>query len=186
MDDSAIIDLYWARDERALEHTNLKYGKLCRTVAFNILHSMEDAEECVNDTWMRAWNAMPPNRPSVLSAFLSRITRNLALDTYKAAKADKRGGGQLPVALDELGDCVAGLHNIEQEMAYRDLVSLLDGFLRQLPEKECCIFLRRYWYADSTKDIARRYGMPEGSVKSQLSRTRQKLKKMLEQEGVAV
>ena len=186
MDDSAIIDLYWARDERALEQTDLKYGKLCRTIAFNILHSQEDTEECVNDTWLRAWNAMPPNRPSVLSAFLSRITRNLALDTYKATKAEKRGGGQLPVALDELGDCVAGLYNVEQEMAYRDLVALLDGFLRQLPEKECCIFLRRYWYADSTKDIARRYGMPEGSVKSQLSRTRQKLKKMLEQEGVAV
>ena len=186
MDDSAIIDLYWARDERALELTDLKYGKLCRTVAFNILHNQEDTEECVNDTWLRAWNAMPPNRPSVLSAFLSRITRNLALDTYKAAKADKRGGGQLPVALDELGDCIAGMQSVEHEIAYRDLVSMLDGFLRRLPEKECCIFLRRYWYADSTKDIARRYGMPEGSVKSQLSRTRQKLKKILEQEGVAV
>lgn len=186
MDDSAIIDLYWARDEKALEQTDLKYGKLCRTVAFNILRNREDTEECVNDTYLRAWNAMPPNRPGVLSAFLSRITRNLALDTYKAYKADKRGGGQLPIALDELGDCISGAQSIENEMAYRDLVVLLDGFLRQLPEKECCIFLRRYWYVDSTKEIAKRYGMPEGSVKSQLSRTRQKLKKMLEQEGIAV
>ena len=145
MDDSAIIDLYWARDEKALEQTDLKYGKLCRTVAYNILRSREDTEECVNDTWLRAWNAMPPNRPGVLSAFLSRITRNLALDTYKASKANKRGGGQLPIALDELGDCISGLQGVEQEMAYRDLVALLDDFLRRLPEKECCIFLRRYW-----------------------------------------
>ena len=186
MDDSAIIDLYWARDEQALAQTNLKYGKLCRNVAFNILRNMEDTEECVNDTWLRAWNAMPPSRPGVLSAFLSRITRNLALDTYKASKADKRGGGQLPVALEELGDCIAGMQSVEQEMAYRELTKVLDGFLRQLPEKECCIFLRRYWYVDSTKEIAVRYGMPEGSVKSQLSRTRQKLKKMLEQEGIPV
>jgi len=186
MEDSAIIDLYWARDEQALLQTDLKYGKLCRNVAFNILRNQEDTEECVNDTWLRAWNAMPPNRPGVLSAFLSRITRNLALDTYKASKADKRGGGQMPVALEELGDCIAGLQSVENEMSYRELTKLLDGFLRQLPEKECCIFLRRYWYVDSTKDIAKRYGMPEGSVKSQLSRTRQKLKKILEQEGIAV
>lgn len=92
----------------------------------------------------------------------------------------------MAAALEELGDCIAAREGVEQEMAYRELTELLDGFLRQLPEKECCIFLRRYWYADSTREIARRYGMPEGSVKSQLSRTRQKLKKMLEQEGIAV
>jgi len=186
MDDSAIIELYWARQEEALVETDRKYGKLCRSVAYNILHSPEDTEECVNDTWMRAWNAMPPARPGVLSAFLSRITRNLALDTYKAAKAEKRGGGQMPAALEELGDCIPGHDSVEQEIAFRELTKLLDGFLRQLPEKECCIFLRRYWYVDSTRDIARRYGMPEGSVKSQLSRTRQKLKKVLEQEGIAI
>ena len=186
MDDCEIIELYWARREEALTETDKKYGRLCRSVAYNILRSHEDTEECVNDTWMRAWNAMPPARPGVLSAFLSRITRNLALDTYKAAKAGKRGGGQVAAALEELGDCIAAREGVEQEMAYRELTELLDGFLRQLPEKECCIFLRRYWYADSTREIARRYGMPEGSVKSLLSRTRQKLKKMLEQEGIAV
>lgn len=184
MEDSAIIDLYWAREEQALTESDMKYGKLCRSVAYNILHNREDTEECVNDTWMRAWNAMPPGRPGILSAFFSRITRNLALDTYKAARAEKRGGGQLPAALEELGDCIPAMQTVEQEMAYRELTRLLDGFLRQLPEKECCIFLRRYWYVDSTRDIARRYGMPEGSVKSQLSRTRQKLKKSLEREGV--
>lgn len=186
MEDSAIIDLYWAREERALTETDLKYGKLCRSVAYNILHNREDTEECVNDTWMRAWNAMPPGRPGVLSAFLSRITRNLALDACKASRAEKRGGGQLPAALDELGDCIPAEGGVEQEMAFRELTKLLDEFLRTLPEKECCIFLRRYWYVDSTRDIARRYGMPEGSVKSQLSRTRQKLKKVLQTEGVAI
>lgn len=186
MDDNAIIDLYWARDEQALTESDRKYGKLCRSVAYNILRDQEDTEECVNDTWLRAWNAMPPGRPGVLSAFLSRITRNLALDTYKAARAEKRGGGQLPVVLDELAGCIADGQNVEDEMAYRELTQILDRFLRQLPEKECCVFLRRYWYVDSTKEIARRYGMPEGSVKSQLSRTRAKLKKLLEQEGIAV
>lgn len=186
MEDSAIIDLYWQRSEEALVQSDHKYGKLCRSVAFNILRDLEDTEECVNDTWLRAWNAMPPGRPSVLSAFFSRITRNLSLDRCKAAKAGKRGGGQLTACLDELADCIPADGTVEQELAFRELTGLLDGFLRQLPEKECCIFLRRYWYVDSTRDIARRYGMPEGSVKSQLSRTRQKLKKVLEKEGIAV
>ena len=103
VNDSAIIDLYWARKEQALEETDLKYGGFCRTIAYNILHSREDSEECVNDTWMRAWNTMPPQRPSVLQSFLGKITRNLSLDRYKASRADKRGGGQMPLALEELG-----------------------------------------------------------------------------------
>ena len=184
VEDSAIIDLYWERHEQAQTESERKYGKLCRTVAYNILRNLEDTEECVNDTWLRAWNAIPPSRPNVLSAFFSRITRNLALDTYKAYRAGKRGGGQMPLALEELGDCVCSGDTVEQELALRQLAEYLDQFLRQLPEKECCIFLRRYWYLDSTRDIARRYAMPEGSVKSQLSRTRQKLKKALEREGV--
>lgn len=186
MEDSAIIDLYWARDEQALPESDKKYGKLCRSVAYNILKDREDTEECVNDTWLRAWNAMPPGRPGVLSAFFSRIVRNLALDRYKAAHAEKRGGGQLPVALEELEGCIPSLSGVEEDLAFRELARLLDSFLRELPEKECCIFLRRYWYVDATRDIARRYGMPEGSVKSQLSRTRQKLRKLLEREGVAL
>lgn len=186
MEDSTIIDLYWERQEQALTESERKYGKLCRSVAYNILHDREDTEECVNDTWMRAWNAIPPSRPNVLSAFFSKITRNLALDTYKASHAGKRGGGQMPVALEELGECVSCGNTVEQELALRQLTRYLDHFLRQLPEKECCIFLRRYWYLDSTRDIAIRYAMPEGSVKSQLSRTRQKLKKALEREGVMV
>jgi len=186
MEDSAIVDLYWAREERALTETDSKYGGMCRTIAFNILRDRWDSEECVNDTWLRAWNTMPPQRPGVLSAFLSRITRNLSLDRYKAARAAKRGGGQLPMALEELGDCVPAIGSVEETVELRELTRILDSFLRDLPEKEACVFLRRYLYVDSTHDIATRYEMAEGSVKSTLYRVRNKLRQRLEQEGVAL
>ena len=186
MEDGAIIDLYWAREERALTETDSKYGGMCRSIAFNILQDRWDSEECVNDTWLRAWNSMPPQRPGVLSAFLSRITRNLSLDRYKAARAAKRGGGQMPLALEELGDCVPAGNDVEDSVELRELTRILDSFLRDLPEKEACVFLRRYWYVDSTRDIAQRYEMAEGSVKSMLYRVRRKLKERLEKEGVAL
>lgn len=184
MEDQAIVDLYWAREEQALEESDRKYGGLCRSVAYHILSSREDSEECVNDTWLRAWHAMPPHRPGVLSAFFSRITRNLSLDRYKASRADKRGGGQMTLALEELDQCVPGKQSVEDAIAMDELTEILDRFLRTLPERDCCIFLRRYWYVDSVHDIAKAYQMPEGSVKSTLHRLRQKLKVVLEQEGV--
>lgn len=186
MDDNAIIALYWAREERALEETSSKYGSYCRNIAFNILSNREDTEECVNDTWLRAWNAMPPQRPNILSAFLGKITRNLSLDRFRISRAGKRGGGQLPVALDELGDCIPDSAGVEEQVALKELSRLLDRFLRNLPERECCVFLRRYWFVDSTREIALRYNMAEGSVKSTLHRTRQKLKVFLEKEGVVL
>ena len=186
MEDSAIIDLYWAREERALTETDTKYGSMCRSLAYQILQNRWDSEECVNDTWLRAWNAMPPQRPGILSAFLGKITRNLSLDRFKLSRAGKRGGGQLPVALDELGDCIPDGDSVEDRVALRELSRLLDRFLRDLPERECCIFLRRYWFVDSTREIALRYNMAEGSVKSTLYRTRQKLKVFLEKEGVTL
>ncbi len=186
MEDSAIIDLYWARQEQALAETDQKYGTYCRTIAYHILSSREDTEECVNDTWLRAWNAMPPQRPSVLSAFLGRITRNLSLDRWKLAKAAKRGGGQLPLALDELGECIPSSDLVEAQLEEKELSRQIDRFLRDLPERDCCIFLRRYWYVDSVSDIAKRYHMAEGSVKSTLYRLRKKLQAHLEKEGVAV
>ena len=106
MEDSAIIDLYWAREERALSETDTKYGGYCRSIAHNILKNREDSEECVSDTWLHAWNAMPPQRPSILSSFLGRITRNLSFDRCRRQNAEKRGGGSLPLALDELSECV--------------------------------------------------------------------------------
>lgn len=186
MEDNAIIALFWAREERALEETAHKYGSYCRSIAYNILCNREDTEECVNDTWLRAWNAMPPQRPGILSSFLGKITRNLSLDRFKLSHAGKRGGGQLPLALEELGDCVSGGESVEEQLAMKELSRLLDHFLRDLPERECCIFLRRYWFVDSTREIALRYQMAEGSVKSTLYRIRQKLRVFLEKEGVAL
>lgn len=186
MEDHAIIALFWAREERALEETAHKYGSFCRSIAYNILCNREDTEECVNDTWLRAWNSMPPQRPSILSSFLGKITRNLSLDRFKVSRAAKRGGGQLPLALDELGDCVSGGESVEDQLAMKELSRLLDRFLRDLPERECCIFLRRYWFVDSIREIALRYQMAEGSVKSTLYRTQQKLRLFLEKEGVAL
>lgn len=186
MEDSKIIDLYWARKEQALSETDAKYGNYCRTIAHNILHNLEDTEECVSDTWLHAWNAMPPQRPGVLSAFLGRITRNLSFDRCKYQQAEKRGGGALPLALDELGECVPAGERVEQTLEERELAAAIDRFLRTLPEKECNIFLRRYWYVDSVSDIAVRYGMKENTVKSVLFRTREKLRAFLGKEGVAV
>ena len=186
MEDHAIIDLYWARDEQALTETQQKYGAYCWAIAHNILKNKEDTEECVNDTYMRAWHAMPPHRPGALGAFLGKITRNLSLDRYKHTRAEKRGGGQVAAALDELGESVPGGTQPEQELAAAELSRVLDRFLRNLPEKECCMFLRRYWYVDSIQEISLRYGMAEGSVKSNLFRIRQRLKRYLEEEGIVL
>ncbi len=188
MEDSIIIQLYWAREERALAETESKYGGYCRAIACNILNNREDAEECVNDTYLRAWNAMPPQRPSILGAFLGKITRNLSLDRIKIIRAEKRGGGQIDLALDELGDCIpdGDGESLEQRIEAEELARCLDRFLRDLPERECCVFLRRYWYVDSVQEIAHRYHMAEGSVKSTLFRVRKKLRVHLEKEGVAV
>ena len=186
MEDQTIVDLYWAREERALEESDRKYGGLCRSVAYHILNSREDSEECVNDTWFRAWHAMPPHRPNVLSAFFSRITRNLSLDRYKATKTEKRGGGQMSLALEELDQCIPGKLSVEDAIAMDELTEVLDRFLRTLPERDCCIFLRRYWYVDSIQDIAKQYQMAEGSVKSTLYRLRKKLKVVLEEEGISL
>ena len=186
MEDSQIIDLYWARLEQAIQETDTKYGGYCRAIAHNILKSMEDSEECVSDTWLRAWNAMPPQRPSILSSFLGRITRNLSFDRCRRQNAEKRGGGALPLALDELSECVPAGGSVEQTMDERELGQAIDRFLRTIPEKQCSLFLRRYWYAESISQIAERYSLKENTVKSILFRTREQLRKFLQKEGVAV
>ena len=186
LEDSKIIDLYWARKEQALAETDAKYGNYCRTIARNILRNFEDTEECVSDTWLHAWNSMPPQRPGILSAFLGRITRNLSFDRCKYRQADKRGGGALPLALDELGECIPSAQRVEYALEQKELAAVIDRFLRTLPEKDCNLFLRRYWYVDSISVIADRYGMKENTVKSILFRTREKLRKFLGEEGIAV
>ena len=186
MEDQAIIDLYFARSEQALEETDRKYGAYCRSIAEHILRNVQDTEECVNDTWLRAWNAMPPQRPGVLSAFLGKITRNLSLDRCRLTKAEKRGGGAMPLALDELSECIPSQSSVEQQAELSELTELLDRFLRTLPEKECCLFLRRYWYLDSMRDLGMRFSMSEGSVKSMLHRTRKKLREYLQTQEIYI
>ena len=182
MEDSQIIDLYWARDERALTETERKYGAYCRSISYQIVKNRLDVEECVNDTYLRAWNAMPPQRPFVLRAFLGKIARNLSLKIYEKNHARKRGGGQVCLALEELEDCLSDGPELRLETA--ELSRFLDRFVRALPQKDGMIFIRRYWYLDSVADIAHRYHLAAGTVKSSLYRSRNKLRARLEQEGL--
>ena len=184
MEDAEIIDLYWQRDQRAIDETHGKYGGFLTNIAWNILRSHGDAEECVNDTYLRTWNAIPPARPSAFRAWLGRIVRNLSLDRWRYNRAAKRGGGQVEALTQELSDCVTGSPELLLEAA--ELSRLLDKFLRTLPQKERCVFLRRYWYCDSISDIAAQCHMASGTVKSSLHRTRGKLKRYLQEEGIFV
>ena len=184
MEDAGILALYFARDEQALAETQKKYGPSLFSVSYQILRCQQDAEECVNDTYIRAWNAIPPTKPTFLGAFLLKITRNLSLSYYKAARAAKRGGGQVEALTQELSDCVTGSPELLLEAA--ELSRLLDKFLRTLPQKERCVFLRRYWYCDSISDIAAQCHMASGTVKSSLHRTRGKLKRYLQEEGIFI
>lgn len=186
MQDPQIIDLYWARDERAITESQRSYGSYCHSIAFHILYDRNDADECVNDTWLRAWNAMPPQRPNKLAVFLGTITRNLSLDRWKGKHAMKRGNGEMMLALDELAECVPDRHSTEDAVEAAELERLLNEFLHTLPERECNVFLRRYWYMEEYGEIADRYGMKLNTVKTVLFRTRARLKDYLEKEGIVL
>lgn len=183
MDDALIVRLYWERNEQAIPATADKYGNYCTSIAQNILGSREDAEECVNDTYLNAWNSMPPHRPSVLSAFLGKITRNLSIKRYRRNTADKRGGGQAAVILDEIAEFVSDTGSVEQEIDRRELVKAIDAFLGALSAEKRGVFLRRYWYFDSISDIASRFGMTESNVSVTLNRLRLKLRNCLSERG---
>lgn len=186
MEDCQIVQLYWDRDEQAIAVTAEKYESYCMTIAKNILGNGEDAEECVNDTYWRAWKAMPPHWPERLSAFLGKITRNLAFNKYSYYTAEKRGGGEMTLVLEELGECVSGRDDVEQEIDRLELVRVLNDFLSGLSEKKRNIFLCRYWYADSVRAIARRFGMREGTVSMTLHRLRTELKGFLTERGCEI
>lgn len=183
MEDAQIVKLYWERNPEAIARSREKYGIYCFSLADRIVTSREDAEECVNDTWLHAWNSMPPHRPSALRIFLAKITRRVALNRWKAASAQKRGGGQLPLVLDELSECVSGQEDAEGAVETRELRRLLDQFIRELPAREGNIFLRRYFFTEPVGEIARQWGLTENHVSVLLSRTRKKLKLLLEKEG---
>ena len=176
VNDKDIIQLYFNRDQSALSATAKKYGKYCTSIAKNILGSNEDAEECVNDTYLSAWNSIPPTRPTILSAFLGKITRNLAFNKYKHNHVMKRGSGEIAVVLDELAECVSGLEDVEQEIDRRELIAEINSFLDTLSPKKRNIFICRYWYSDSIPSIAKRYEMTESNVSVTLNRLRSKLK----------
>ena len=186
MEDNLIIQLYFDRSEEAISQTAVKYGRYCHTIAYNILHNFEDSEECVNDTYWKAWGSIPPRRPKRLAAFLGKITRNLSLDMYRHYTADKRGGGELAIALEEIGSCASSawvVHDHADEMV---LVDVLNSFLASLSPEHRRVFMRRYWYVSSVKEIADDYGITESKVKMSLLRSRNRLKAVLEKEGIAL
>ena len=183
MNDKSIVDLYFNRDEEAITQTDKKYGRYCYSIAYNILTNKEDAEESVSDTYMTAWKAIPPRRPSVLSTFLSKITRHISIDRWRERSANKRGGGEVTLALEELEDCVAGLQNVEMEYERKELIRAYVKFLDTLPITERRVFLCRYWYVDSVEAIAEKFGFSQSKVKTMLYRTRKKLRKTLWEEG---
>jgi RNA polymerase sigma-70 factor (ECF subfamily) len=186
MEDSRIVDLYWERSETAIYETQLKYGHYCFSIANNILPFREDAEESVNDTYMAAWNAMPPNRPSILSTFLGKLTRRISIDRWRNLSADKRGGGTVPIALEELAECIPGTDSAEAAAEETLLIEVLNRFLADLPTEKRKLFLRRYWYLCSVKEIAEDFGLGESNVKMTLLRLREQLKSVLEKEGITL
>nr|MBQ4454109.1 RNA polymerase sigma factor [Clostridia bacterium] len=183
MEDNRIVDLYWQRNERAISETAAKYGKYLHSISFQILQNAEDAEECVNDTYNDAWQSMPPHRPSILSTFLGKITRRISIDLWRKYSAEKRGGGEVALALDELEECVSGTEDVEAEVERIELKTKLNNFLFALPQIDRQVFMCRYWYMDSISDISKQFAYSESKIKSMLYRTRNKLRAMLEKEG---
>lgn len=175
MEDRRIVELYWARSERAISETMTKYGAYCRRIAFNILSDEEDAEESVNDTYLAAWNSMPPHRPALLSSFLGKLTRRLSIDRWRAKRADRRGGGEVALALEELSECIPSGSNVELEVEKAETSRMINAFIRSLSPTERRVFICRYWYLDSVSAIGQQFGFSPSKVKSMLYRTRKKL-----------
>ncbi len=186
MDDKKIVGLYWERSESAINESEKKYGRYCLSIALNILSSKQDGEECVNDTWLRAWNSMPPHRPQKLAPFFGKITRNLSLNRLKKLTAAKRGGSQVELALSELGEIVSDGRSAADDAEIQTLAEHINNFLQSLSMKERKIFVMRYWHLYSVRDIAVEFDIGESKTKMMLLRTRNKLKEHLEKEGVEI
>lgn len=183
MEDEKIIGLYWDRNEDAIVETSSKYDKLCFLIANNILANHEDSEECVNDTYLGLWNAIPKQRPSRFSVFVSRITRNLALKKFEYLSAAKRNP-EAVCSFEELGECVSGKEYVENELENRRIEQAINAFLWQQGEEKRNIFIRRYWYFESIENICKRTGYSQSKIKSMLFNMRQKLRDYLESEGI--
>ena len=183
MQDEQIIALYWQREPDAIRESQSKYGAYCFAVAKNILNSAQDCEECVSDTWLRAWNAIPPSRPKILKMFLAKITRRLSIDRCKALNAQKRGSGEPVAVLEELSECIGSGTSAEDAVMAQELARSINRFAGTLSERERKLFVRRYFFTDSIEAIAQRYGISQNNVQTILCRTRKKLKEYLRNEG---
>ncbi len=183
MEDKDIIQLFFDRNEQAIEETSIKYGNYCNSIAMNILKNRADAEECVADTYQKCWNSIPPNRPSVFRIFLGKITRNLSFNMYKKMNADKRGSGQLALILDELAEVISDENSVENNIENKELLKEINIFLNGLSQQKRIMFVRRYWYSDSVTDIAKRLGINENNVSVNLNRIRKRLRRYLYERG---
>ncbi|MBR7162089.1 MAG: RNA polymerase sigma factor [Clostridia bacterium] len=183
MEDQEIVSLYWMRDESAIRETADKYGNYCYRIAYRILDNHEDSEESVNDTYIDAWNSMPPHKPILLSAFLGKITRRIAIDRWRRSRTEKRGGGEAVLVLDELSECLTGENDIETELERKRLAQTVNEFIQTLSAAERRIFVGRYFYMDSVESICKKFGFSESKVKSMLFRIREKLRVYLRKEG---
>lgn len=183
MDDNQIVQMYWDRNEKAISVTSEKYGAYCLSIVRNILGNREDAEECVSDTYLNTWNSIPTNRPSVLSTYLGKIIRNLAFNLYKKNKAEKRGSGNVDLVLDELSELIADSSKPEDELDCKLLSEAINSFLSGLPAEKRKLFVCRYWYADSVKDITKKLEMTENNVSITLTRLRTSLHNYLLERG---
>ena len=184
MEDRKIVDLYWQRDENAIPETAAKFGGYCRTIAYNILSDAEDAEECLNDTWLGAWNTMPTNRPNKLAPYLGKLSRWISLTRLREKTSLKRGGGETELVLDELAEAVDSGADVEKAVELKELNAALRRFLKNLGETERQVFLARYWFIASIAEIAEKFGFSESKVTSMLHRTRKKLLAYLKEEGL--
>lgn len=184
MEDAEILALYFSRDEVAIGETAAKYGGYCYSIAMHVLENPEDAEESVSDTWFTAWNTIPPQKPSILSAFLGRITRNLSIDRWRQRQSRKRGGEAVSIALEELRECVSGTESLENAAIRRETLQSIQRFLDGLSPVERSLFVRRYWYLDTSQELAEKTGFTRGKIRTQLRRIRLKLEAHLEKEGL--
>ena len=183
MEDKEIIDLYFARAESAIAKTRDKYSRYIKKIAYNVLRVAEEAEECENDTYFKAWNTIPPERPAIFSVYLGRISRNLALDMWRSNHADKRGNGEVPALIDELEECLEGDEMPENKALNDELTEILNSFLGKIKENDRNFFVRRYFYGETVSEVAKFYKSSESRVKMSLKRTRDKLRERLEREG---
>ena len=186
MEDKDIVQLYWDRNERAITETSVKYGRYCTSIAMNILNNLEDAEECVNDTYMNTWNSIPPHKPNIFSTFLGKLVRNLSFNKYKHIHSIKRGGHEIALILDELSEIVSDEETVEDNVIRKELIKTIDNFIDTLSEEKRYIFIRRYWYSDNITVIANQCGRTENSIYVELSRIRKKLRNYITERGYSI